>query len=489
MTVSPEIESRIRRLFFAEHWKRGTIVTQLGLHDDVIQRVIGPLGNAAKAARVATEKLDPFLPFIFETLEQYPRLRATRLFDMIVARGYDGSLRTLRRYVSENRPRPKREVFLRFEPLMAEQAQVDWAHVGYLEVPGGRRPLWAFVMVLSYSRAMWGEFVMDLSVYSLLRSLVRASEYFGGSPRQWLFDNPKTIVLERHGDAVRFHPKLLNLAATMHVEPRLCGVRKPQEKGRVERAIRYLRERFLAARRIHSIEQGNCELLEFMERIAMPRPHPRYPDRTVADLFSEEKPRLLALPSPLPATDLVSAVVADKTAFIRFDLNAYSVPVKSAHRTLTLAADDSRIRLLDGTDVVAEHARNWGRHQRIERPEHRAEILAEKRRARDLKGRDRLRAEVEGIDPLFERWVNVGRNIGSMTVKTIVLLNLYGAEILTKAVRELLDRGHHDPGALAILCEKYRCDDKRPVVLPVQFANHVEDRDVIPHDLGGYDER
>ncbi|MEK7122596.1 MAG: hypothetical protein AAB855_01945, partial [Patescibacteria group bacterium] len=83
----------------------------------------------------------------------------------------------------------------------------------------------------------------------------------------------------------------------------------------------------------------------------------------------------------------------------------------------------------------------------------------------------------------------VGRNIGSMTVKTIVLLNLYGAEILTKAVRELLDRGHHDPGALAILCEKYRCDDKRPVVLPVQFANHVEDRDVIPHDLGGYDER
>lgn len=256
--------------------------------------------------------LDPFLTVIAETLESHPRLRATRLNDMLVERGYKGSLRTLRRYVATVRPLPKSEVFLRVEPLMAEQAQIDWAHIGYLQFPGGRRALWAFIIVLSYSRAMWGEFVLDMSVHSLRRSLLRASRYFRGSTRQWLFDNPKTVVLERHGDAVRYHPALLELAGAMHVQPRLCGVRKPQQKGRVERAIRFLRERFLAARTNHSVEHGNAQLLEFIERIAHPRPHPRWPERTVADLLEEERHRLLALPDVLPSSDLVHPVVADR---------------------------------------------------------------------------------------------------------------------------------------------------------------------------------
>src|SRR4029078_6445253 len=93
-------------------------------------------------------------------------------------------------------PAPRADVFLRTEPLIGEQAQVDWAYVGKLAVPGGERALWLFVMVLSYSRALWGELVLDLSVPSLCRSLLRAARAFGGTCRQWLFDNPKTVVLE-----------------------------------------------------------------------------------------------------------------------------------------------------------------------------------------------------------------------------------------------------------------------------------------------------
>jgi hypothetical protein len=90
------------------------------------------------------------------------------------------------------------------EPLIGEQAQVDWAHVGHIKVAGGERALWAFVMVLAWSRAMWAELVLDLTVHSVRRSIARAIQAFGGSTRQWLFDNPKTIVLERHDNAVRF---------------------------------------------------------------------------------------------------------------------------------------------------------------------------------------------------------------------------------------------------------------------------------------------
>ena len=292
MTVPLETETEIRRLFYAEHWKVGTIVTQLGVHRDVVCRVAGICSERRYRAPRGSRHVEPFVAFIEETLARYPRLRATRLYDMLRPRGFTGSARTLRKYVATVRPAPRSEVFLRTEPMAGEQAQIDWAYVGPREVPGGRRALWIFVIVLASSRAMWAEFVWDLSAWSLRRSLVRAAAYFGGTTRQWLFDNPRTIVLERHGDAVRFHPMLLELAGQMRVQPRLCGVRKPQQKGRVERAVRYIRERFLAGRTILDVATGNRLLLEFLDDIAHPRPHPVHRDRTVADLFKEERERL-----------------------------------------------------------------------------------------------------------------------------------------------------------------------------------------------------
>ena len=165
-------------------------------------------------------------------------LRSTRPYDMLCDRGFRGSARTVRLYAATVRPQKRREVFLHTEPMIGEQAQVDWAYNGKIPVPGGERALWLFVIVLSYSRALWGEFVLDLSVQSLCRSLVRAARAFGGVTRQWLFDNPKTVVIERCRSAVRFHPTLLSLAADMRVQPRLCGVRQPQHNLRDLRPVR-----------------------------------------------------------------------------------------------------------------------------------------------------------------------------------------------------------------------------------------------------------
>jgi hypothetical protein len=152
----------------------------------------------------------------------------------------------------------------------------------------------------------------------------------------------------------------------------------------VERAIRYLKERFFAARTFHSIEHGNAQLTEFLAAIAHQRPHPRWPDRRVADVFEEERPRLLALPATLPETDSVIPAVVDKTAFIRLDTNRYSVPAVYARRTLAVAVDDRVVRILDGAQEVARHSRCWGRHQVIELRGHREALVAEKRKARDL---------------------------------------------------------------------------------------------------------
>jgi transposase len=488
MTVDLKVEAEIRRLYFAEHWKRGTIASELGVHFDTVARVLGSFGPKAGTPRPDARVLEPYIPFVDETLACHPRLVATRIQDMLVERGYTGSVRTLRRYVQSARPAPKGEVFVRVETLPGEQAQVDWAHVGALTVLGSTRPLWAFVMVLAYSRAMWAELVLDMGIESLRRSLVRASAFFGGSPRQWLFDNAKTVVIERSGDAVRFHPALLDLSARMHVQPVLCGVRKPHEKGKVERSIRYLKERFFAARTFHSAAHGNAQLLDFFDKISHQRAHPRWPERRIADVFEEEKPRLLSLPSPLPETETVMPITVDKTAFVKLDTNRYSVPGSYARRTLTLVADDVTVRLLDGKDEVARHPRSWGRHQPVELPEHRAAVLEEKRKAKDLKGRDRLRVEVPEIETLLERWIDAGRNIGSMVGFTIKLLDAYGPAVLREVIADMVRRGIHDRGAMAILCEQRRRRRAGPAPLPIQLGEHVVERDVIPHDLGGYDE-
>jgi transposase len=487
MTISPDKEHEIRRLHDVEKWKRGTIVAQLGVHPDVVARVLDRGATGALVAVPRPRLVDPYVEFIDETLKAYPRLRATRLFDMIRPRGYEGGIAILRRHVAEVRPVPRGEVYLRTERLIGEQAQVDWAHVGSLAVPGGMRRLWVFVMLLAYSRAMWAELVFDLTVESLRRSLVRAARFFGGVTRQWLFDNPKTVVLARHGDAVRYHPDLLEISGALRVQSRLCRPRRATDKGGVERANRFLKERFFPARSITSIEDGNRQLLDFIRDIADARLHPRFRDRTVAEVFAEEKQRLLALPTCLPETDLVAPVRVDTTACVRFGTNLYSAPPRHARSTITLVASDTEVRLLDGDAIVAKHERSWGKHQRIEDPEHRRELLEQKRAARIPKTRDRLLAEVAGIDALYTRWVDLGRNVGLMTARTGKLLELYGADVLAKAVAEVLARGLHDPGALALRCEEARRAAHKPMPVSIEIGAHVPDCDVIPHDLGLYD--
>jgi transposase len=486
MTIDRQTELEIRRLFFAEHWKRGTIATQLTLHSDVVDRVIGHLGPQPKHGQPRPSVLDPYRSFVLDTLQRYPGLVSTRIYDMIAERGYTGSLRTLRRFALLHRPEVPREVYVRIETLPGEQSQIDWAHVGQIRVPGGVRPLYCFVLLLRHSRAMWAELVLEQTTVSLLRSLVRAGQYFRGVTHQWLFDNPKSIVAAREGSAVRFQPELVELAGALHVSLRAARIRKPTDKGGVERGIRYLKTRFFPARVIPSIAAGNAALLHFLENVAMKRAHPTQKQRTVADVFADEQQRLLPLPNAAIATDLVTSAPADKTALVSFDTNRYSVPPEAANRILTLVASDLEVRLLDLEHVVATHARSWAKNKTIEDPTHRASLLAHRPRARESRGRDRLRSVIPHADDLFQRWLEDGRNVGSLAASTTKLLDLYGASVLASAVDALLAKGSHDLGALAILCEQRRTKPRR--ILPIEVGAHVIDRDVIPHDLGGYDD-
>src|SRR5215472_7626541 len=111
--ISDEQVAPIRHLFHAEHWKFGTIVTELGLHPETVRRALDT-DRFRTQPRLRDRLTDPYLDFLRQTLQQYPRLRATRLFQMIQARGYTGSVSQLRRVLAEIRP-PQREAFLRLQ--------------------------------------------------------------------------------------------------------------------------------------------------------------------------------------------------------------------------------------------------------------------------------------------------------------------------------------------------------------------------------------
>lgn len=488
MTVTREVEVEIQRLAQAEGWAVGTIASELGVHHEVVERVLDAERAAEKERAPRASKLDTYKPFVHGVLEKHPRLRATRIFHMLRKRGYRGSAKTVRRYVATVRPRRPAEAYLVCERLPGEQAQIDWGKVGTLAVPGGVRVLWVFLMTLAYSRYRYAELVLDLGVETLRRSLRRAVCFFGGTPREWLFDNTKAVVIERFGEAKRFQRDLLELAAALHVMPRLCRPRRPTDKGGVERGIRDLKEGHFAGRTIRSIEQGNRELLEFVQEVVCERKHPTQPTRTVGEVWEEERTKLLPLPVHFPSTDLVTPVSVDKTASVRLATNRYSVPARYAGRTLTLVADDITVRVLDGTTEVARHARSQGRDQRVDDLAHRRELAVQRRAANAAPVRHHLLVEVPELGILFERWVVRGRNVGALTGRTKKLRELYGFEIFREAVLEMVAHETHDVGALALLCEQARRRRNQPVRLPLPLPAHVIDVDIVSHDLAGYDQ-
>ena len=185
--ISRELETEILRLYHAEGWRIGTVSRQLGVHRDTVRRV---LAHAALEPPLLARPsmIEPYVPFIQDTFARYPSLRASRLYRMVRERGYAGSVDHFRHLVARYRPRPAAEAYLRLRTLPGEQGQVDWAHFGMLPIGRARRPLMAFVMVLSYSRQVFLRFYLNAAMPSFLHGHVAAFNHFGAVPRTLLYD-------------------------------------------------------------------------------------------------------------------------------------------------------------------------------------------------------------------------------------------------------------------------------------------------------------
>jgi hypothetical protein len=303
-----------------------------------------------------------------------------------------------------------------------------------------------------------------------------------------LYDNLRSAVLERRGDQIHFNPRLLELCAHYHFVARPCQVRAGNQKGRVERAIRYVRESFWAGRSFTTLAECNRQALLWRDRVAHRRPWPGDDSRTVAEVFAEEQPRLL--PSPVHAfgTDLVMPVRSGKTIYIRFDLNDYSIPPEVVGRQLTLVASDTLVRILEGALEIARHHRTYDRHQFVLDPAHAQALMKVKRKSFDATPTGRLTLAVPESKTLIDLAFGQGESAGSQTIQLLRLLDLYGPADLRRAIDEALERNTPRASSVAFLLRRQQRSGPAPMAVDLSRHPEAQAIEVRPHDLETYDE-
>jgi hypothetical protein len=193
-------------------------------------------------------------------------------------------------------------------------------------------------------------------------------------------------------------------------------------KGRVERAIRYVRDSFWAGRSFTTLAECNRQALAWRDQVAHQRRWPGEDSRTVEQVFAEEQPRLLPPPLHSFNTDRIETVRSHKTIYVRFDLNDYSIPPEAVGRLLTLVASDTLVRILDGTVEIARHQRTYDRHQLVLDPAHKDAVLRRKRKAFHAMPAGRLEQAVPEsqmlLDLAFTQGESAGRPADGATAQT-----------------------------------------------------------------------
>ncbi len=489
MSISKETESEILRLFHVEKWKRGTIGRQLNIHHGVVERVLLQNGVVIDRLQVRPAMIDPYLPFIRSVLEKYPNLTASRLHEMVVQRGYPGKADHFRDMVSRHRPKPAAEAYLRLKTLPGEQAQVDWAYFGKVTIGNAVRPLFGFVMVLSWSRQIFLKFYTGMVTANFLQGHVDAFEVWQGVPKEILYDNLKSAVLERVGDSIRFNPRLLEMASYYRFAPKPVAVARGNQKGRVERAIQYIRHSFFAARQWDGLEDLNKQAAEWCEAVAGGRKCAEDREMKVKEAYDQEKSKLMKLPdNPFAAYEIV-VVSVGKTPYVRFDLNDYSTPHEYVQRKLTVLANSDWIRIIDGVKEVAKHRRCFEKRRQIETAEHVARLVEQKKKAKKGSGMSLLFSTAPSAKEMFNMAAERGYPIGSLTSKLLTLLDLYGPVELEEAIKEVVTAGACHCSDVTQVLERRR--RKKGLLSPIAIQMPDDERlrnfVILPHSLASYD--
>jgi len=351
------------------------IARQTGHDRKTVRKVLnGPLVPEAQERQPRKRKIDPFVPYLVGRIERGV-LNAHKLYHEIKEMGYEGGETQVRAFVQGHRPQRESVATVRYETEPGEQAQVDWAHFGHILHQGRKRRLYAFLMTLGWSRAMYLEFTVSTKMTWWLRCHVHAFHYLGGVAREILHDNVKTAVVNRPRDGViRWHQRYLDFADYYGFTPRACQPYRAQTKGKVESGVSYVRRNFWLGLDYVDLDDLNRQAIGWLDTIANARihgttgevPFERLPDEGLTPIYDK----------PDYDTSHVVYRRCSRDCMVSYQGNLYSLPAAYAGQTaMVKATEGGELLILDREgEIVAWHDVAVGSNQRVVVSEHFAAI-------------------------------------------------------------------------------------------------------------------
>ncbi len=351
-------------------WNQGftkrQIATKLQLDRGTVAKYLANPAPATQKRRVKQSKLDPYRSMVDEMLEQCQTVKAPVVLQRLIEKGFDGEITIVRDLLRKLRGQmANRQPFIRFETEPGEQIQIDWGNFGSLPYGSTCRKLYALAVLEGHSRMLYVHFSHSQQQSSLHQGLPDAFNYFGGLPKEIVVDNMLTAVTERVGTVIRFNDAFLDFLRQFSITPRACTVRAPYEKGKVESAIKYLRQNFWPLREFADLIDVQNQVQHWLDSIANVRKH-----HSTGEEPAKRLKGLQSLPEVLPDCRYSCSLLVHKDFGIRFDANVYTVPPWAIGKYITLKADNRKVSIYYKEKLIACHNRCWDKKQRIESPTH-----------------------------------------------------------------------------------------------------------------------
>src|SRR5579863_10170052 len=437
--LSTEQINDLHRLYWSEHWPIRKIERHLRMGWHTIRKYLDAPAQGP-TQRPRTSKLDPFKTTIAEWLEKDATVTGAVIQQRLRPLGYTGGPTILRDYLQRARPQVKpSRAFVRMEPTPGELFEVDWGHFGALDYAGDKRKLYAFALIEAHSRMLYLEFTHSQSFETFVRCHIHAFAALGGVAREIAYDNLATAVAEHDGRLVRFLPRFLGFAREYNFYPHACNPASGWEKGKVERAIGYLRQNFWPLREFTDLLDVNRQVRQWLTEVANQRLHRETRERPI-ERFQPEAFRPLPI-IPYDYRDTTEALV-HKDLRLAFDGNRYCVHQRYVGRRLTVKADSGSVTIYDRVEEVVSYPRSWRRGQtfgadRFEK------ILAEDRpAARRSQAQQRLLDSLDGlcsrslVEAYLRDMADTDRSLGRQISELLELIRQYGPEDVSGAIEK-----------------------------------------------------
>jgi len=431
MLTNEQIDT-IHRLHLVEKWTVRQIARHLHIgRRTVAKYLIRPEPTPPHPSRAS--KLDRYKPSIEDWLEQDSSTTAAVILQRLRELGFTGGYTIVKDHLQEVRTEKKaRRAFVRMEPAAGERFEIDWAHFGSLVYNGAARKLYAFALVECHSRKLYVEFTHSQTFETFVRCHVHAFDAMGGVARELWYDNLATVVAEHHANLVRFNPRFLAFAREYNFVPRACHVAAAWEKGKIERAIGYIRQNFWPLRHFTDLPDVNVQAHHWLTTVANQRRH-RETGEIPDERFRAEC--LKGIPSiTLDHRDSVEALVY-KDLRLSFDGNRYCVPPRYVGRRLTVKADSSAVTIYDQHHEVVRYSRSWWRGQTFGAERFQKELYAQMAAAQRQASQNRV---VTLLGPIAEDYLrqlaNTDRALARQVRELLTLIRDYGPNAVSAAI-------------------------------------------------------